>query len=59
VLFVGLMTVYITEFFASFDLLMPLSQRLLRLSRITTGCWLMYLTSAIVLNLSSGMHLPL
>jgi hypothetical protein len=53
------MTVYITEFFASFDLLMPLSQRLLGLSRITTGCWLMYLTSAIVLNLSSGMHLPL
>ena len=58
-LFIGLMTVYITEFFASFDLLMPVSQRLLGLCRISTGCWLMYLTYAIVLNLSSGMHLPL
>jgi hypothetical protein len=58
-LLVGLMTVYITEFFASFNLLMPVSERLLGFRRTTTGCWLMYLTHAIALNLSGGMHLPL
>jgi len=58
-LFVGLMTVYFAEFFASFNLLMPVSQRLLGFFRTATGCWLMYLTYAIVLNLSSGMRLPL
>ena len=58
-LFVGLMIVYFAEFFASFNLFMPGSQRLLGFFRITTGCWLMYLTYAIVLNLSSGMRLPL
>jgi len=53
------MTVYITEFFASFNLLMPVSERLLGFRRTTTGCWLMYLTHAIALNLSGGMHLPM
>jgi hypothetical protein len=58
-LFIGLMTVYFSEFFASFKLFMPTSERLLGLCRVATGCWLMYLTYAVVLNLASGTHLPL
>lgn len=59
VLFIGLMSIYVTEFFASFKLALPLSERALGLCHTLTGLWLMYLTFAIVLNLSSGMHLPL
>jgi hypothetical protein len=58
-LFFGLVTVYVTEFFASFSLLMPLSQRAMGVCRILTGSWLMYLTFAMVLNLSTGTTLPL
>lgn len=59
VLFFGLMLVYFTEFFASFKLLMPLSEKALGLAHILTGLWLMYLTYAIVLDLADGLHLAL
>lgn len=59
VLFSGLILVYVAEFFSSFGLVMPLSLKALGLFHTLTGCWLMYLTFAIVLNLSNGMHLPL
>jgi hypothetical protein len=59
VAFAGLIGVYVTEFFASFRIAMAWSQRGLGLFHTLTGCWLIYLTYAIVLNFSSGMHLPL
>lgn len=59
VLFVGLMAVYFFEFFASFKLIMPLSEKGLGLAHTLTGFWLMYLTWAITLNTASGLHWPL
>ncbi len=59
VLFFGLLCVYFTEFFASFKILMPLSEKALGLSHTLTGLWLMYLTWAITLNIALGMHVPL
>lgn len=57
ILFMGLCAVYFFEFFASFGLGAPASERLLGLAHVVTGCWLMYLTYAAVLNLANGMHL--
>lgn len=59
VLFVGLMAIYVADFFVSFGLGKPASLKIMGLLHTVTGFWLMYLTFAIVLNLSSGMHLPL
>jgi hypothetical protein len=59
VLFGGLIGVYVTEFFASFQLIMPWSLKGLGFFHTLTGVWLMYLTYAIVLNFASGMTLPL
>jgi hypothetical protein len=59
VLFGGLIGVYVTEFFASFQMVMPLSLKGLGFFHTLTGVWLMYLTYAIVLDFSSGMRLPL
>ncbi len=59
VLFAGLIGVYFTEFFASFNLFMPLSLKGLGFFHTITGAWLMYLTYAIVLNFAIGAHLPL
>ncbi len=56
-LFVGLTCVYVSDFFASIRI--PLAERLLGLSHLATGAWLMYLTVATVLNFASGMSLPL
>jgi hypothetical protein len=53
--FLGLALVYIGEFFASLRSL--LAERALGSVRILTGVWLMYLTWAVTLNLSSGFKL--
>lgn len=59
VLFVGLMAIYVVDLFVSFGWMAPSSTKLLGLLHTITGFWLMYLTFAIVLNISNGMHLPL
>jgi hypothetical protein len=53
--FLGLALVYIGELFAS--LRSSLAERALGSVRILTGLWLMYLTWAVALNLSSGFKL--
>ena len=61
-LFCGLAVVYICEFFASvgYERVRPREwQRLLGVAHIATGLWLMYLTTAAVLNFSRGFDLPL
>jgi hypothetical protein len=61
-LFVGLGAVYVCEFFASLGSPRVHSagwERLLGLVHIAVGLWLMYLTTAAVLNFSRGFHLPL
>ena len=55
-LFVGLAVVYICEFFASMG--QRLGERALGIAHIATGLWLMYLTVAVVLNLTRGTDLP-
>jgi hypothetical protein len=57
--FLGLMGVYFTEFFASFQLAMPLSLKAMGFFHTVTGLWLMYMTYATVLDLALGMKLPL
>ena len=70
-LFVGLICVYVSEFFASmFILPRPhttaeptrlnvFGERALGFFRLLTGSWLMYLTFAATLNAASGTHLSL
>jgi len=61
-LFVGLFAVYVCEFFASFGsprMASAVWGRLLGLTHIVVGVWLMYLTTAAVLNIARGFHLPL
>jgi hypothetical protein len=68
VLFTGLALVYIAEFFASFKVGVRtgadgqasanLGGKALGLFHVLTGVWLMYLTVATTLNISSGFHLP-
>jgi hypothetical protein len=61
-LFVGLALVYICEFFASLGSARLRSgdwERLLGFVHIAVGLWLMYLTTAAVLNFSRGLNLPL
>lgn len=58
-LFIGLMAIYLVDFFVSFGIGMPGSLKMMGLLHTLTGLWLMYLTFAIVLNLASGTHLPL
>ncbi|ALE06228.1 hypothetical protein AL755_13420 [Arthrobacter sp. ERGS1:01] len=56
-LFCGLTAVYVSDFVHSIGV--KAGERALGLFHIVTGLWLMYLTFATVLNLASGMHLPL
>jgi hypothetical protein len=56
VLFLGLTCVYVSDFFASIG--MAVGEKLLGLSHIVTGIWLMYLTFSTTLNIASGYHLP-
>jgi hypothetical protein len=61
-LFVGLFVVYVCEFFASLGSPRVRSatwERLLGLVHIAVGLWLMYLTTAAVLNVARGFDLPL
>jgi hypothetical protein len=56
-LFCGLAVVYACDFFASLG--HARWERLLGLAHVATGLWLMYLTTAAVLNFSRGFGLPL
>jgi len=68
VLFTGLAVVYIAEFAASFRLgvrvgadgreSVNMGEKALGLAHILVGLWLMYLTFATTLDISSGYHLP-
>lgn len=61
-LFVGLAVVYICEFFSSLGLPQirgAVWERLLGLAHVAVGVWLMYLTTAAVLNFARGFNLPL
>jgi hypothetical protein len=55
-LFTGLTCVYISELIAS--LAVPVGERLLGLSHIVTGLWLMYLVFATVLDVVNGYDWP-
>jgi hypothetical protein len=54
-LFIGLMCVYVSEFFAS--LRVPIGERFLGFFHLGTGLWLMYLTFAVTLNFTAGYTL--
>jgi hypothetical protein len=56
VLFVGLSMVYVSEVLVG--LTIPVGERLLGLSHLLTGTWLMYLTVGTILNIASGFTLP-
>lgn len=55
-LFCGLTGVYVAELFVSMR--MAIGERLLGLAHIVTGLWLMYLTFATVLDVTSGYTWP-
>jgi hypothetical protein len=60
--FVGLAAVYVCEFFTSLRSPRGRSavwERLLGFTHIAVGLWLLYLTTAAVLNFSRGFDLPL
>lgn len=54
-LFIGLVLVYLSDFFASIG--KKLGERALGFFHILTGLWLMYLMVAVAFNLSLGWHL--
>lgn len=54
--FAGLTAVYVSEFLVGMTV--PAGVRLLGLSHLVTGLWLMYMTFATILNIASGYHLP-
>jgi hypothetical protein len=54
-LFVGLLAVYVCEFFVTLGV--KPTERLLGLIRVVTGLWLMYLTFAVTLNFAAGFQL--
>lgn len=56
VLFVGLVAVYVTDFFVAVGV--SAMEKGLGVAHVLTGLWLMYLTVATVLNLASGYDLP-
>jgi hypothetical protein len=53
--FVGLVAVYLSEFLVTLGA-RPF-ERILGLSRVVTGLWLMYLTFAVTLDFAAGFHL--
>lgn len=67
-LFTGLALVYVAEFFASFKLGVRvgvdgrestnMGEKALGLLHVVVGLWLMYLTVATTLDITSGFHLP-
>ena len=56
-LFIGLVLIYISDFFASLG--SKTGVRALGFWHLLTGIWLMYLMIATALNFSNGLHLPL
>lgn len=68
VLFAGLTAIYVSDFFASFRLIMRpvrgstepvnIGEKSLGLCHCLTGIWLMYLTFSTTLNIANGFHLP-
>jgi len=68
VLFTGLALVYVAEFFASFKLGVTVAadgeestnvgEKALGVVHVVVGAWLMYLTVATTLDITSGFHLP-
>ena len=57
VLFVGLAAVYFFEFFASFDIAVPASEKALGLAHVVTGFYLMYLTYGVVLSMANDVNI--
>jgi len=55
-LFCGLTAVYVSELFVSAQV--AIGERMLGLAHIVTGLWLMYLTFATVLDITSGYNWP-
>jgi hypothetical protein len=55
-LFVGLSLVYLTELVTRFNVFE--GDRTVGLWQFLTGCWLMYLTYAVTLDLTLGWHWP-
>jgi hypothetical protein len=53
-LFLGLLAIYISDFFAAFKI--ALGERALGFFHLATGGWLMYLTFAVAVNFSIGYH---
>ncbi len=56
VLFIGLSAVYVWDFFVAVGV--SAFERLLGLTHLLTGLWLMYLAFATVLNITRGFDLP-
>jgi hypothetical protein len=52
--FVGLLAVYVSEFFASIGI--AIAERALGLFRIVTGAWLMYVAYAVTVDFALGYH---
>ncbi|MDT4978651.1 MAG: hypothetical protein QOG07_530, partial [Pseudonocardiales bacterium] len=53
-LFVGLVLVYVSDFFVALGV--KLFERVLGLVHVLTGLWLMYLMFAVALNFAAGFH---
>jgi hypothetical protein len=56
IVFVGLSLIYLTEAPTRFGVF-PAGGRLVGIWQLLTGIWLMYLTFAVTLNFSNGLHL--
>jgi hypothetical protein len=55
IVFIGLTLIYLTEILTRFGVL-SWGGRLVGIWQLLTGIWLMYLTFAVTLNLSNGLH---
>jgi hypothetical protein len=55
--FIGLTAVYVSEFFSTFHIGGDIGEKALGFFRLGTGFWLIYLTFAFTLNITSGYHL--
>jgi hypothetical protein len=56
IVFIGLSLIYLTEAPTRFGVF-PAGARLVGVWQLLTGIWLMYLTFAVTLNFSNGLHL--
>jgi hypothetical protein len=53
-IFLGLLAVYLSDFFVAIGV--RLAERPLGLFHLATGCWLMYMTFAVVVDFALGYH---